>query len=322
MSRIGEFEFIAQSLAPLAADYEGAFGLTDDAAFLAASTGLVVTSDTLIQGVHFRSDDPWDVAARKALRMNVSDLVAMAARPHAFLLSIVWPETVSARDQQRFVDGLAEDSAGYGMPLIGGDTTRGGDCLVITITALGEVAQPLRRSGAQPGDRVFVTGTIGDGWLGLQSHALGLPETERNSLNDRYLLPQPPVALIETLRTSATAGLDVSDGLISDAGHMAKASGVSVDLELANIPLSAAARDWLARQDKRTDAMISLITGGDDYEMLFCCPADRVEALRISARNAGVAVTDIGCISEGSGVSVRDEKGNIVQILKTGFTHF
>lgn len=322
MSRIGEFEFIAQSLAPLAADYEGAFGLTDDAALLALSSGLAVTSDTLVQGLHFRNDDPLDLVARKALRVNVSDLVAMAAKPHAFLLSIVWPDWVTDADQRLFVTGLAEDVGQYATPLIGGDTTRGGDLLVVTITAFGEADRPLRRSGARPGDRVFVSGTIGDGWLGLQSDALDLPEPDRKSLNDRYLLPRPPVALIETLRTTASAGLDVSDGLISDAGHMAKASGVSVDLQLASIPLSAAARGWLARQHNWTEAMTSLITGGDDYEMLFCCPVGRVEALDVSARNAGVAVTDIGCISGGMGVNVRDEKDDIVQILKTGFTHF
>lgn len=322
MSRIGEFEFIAQSLAPLAAGYEGAFGLKDDAALLARSAGLVVTSDTLVQGVHFRDDDPWDMIARKALRVNVSDLVAMAAKPHAFLLSLVWPETVSAGDQQRFVEGLAEDVTGYSIPLIGGDTTRGGDRLVVTITAFGEAERPLRRCGAKPGDRVFVSGTIGDGWLGLNAASLDLPDTVRAALNQRYLLPHPPAGLVDALRATAVAGLDVSDGLVSDAGHLSSASGVAVELQLASVPFSSAARQWLAAQENRTESMVSLITGGDDYEMLFCVREDQVEQLAVAAGAAGVVVTDIGQIVAGSGVRVLDEKGDFIQILKTGFTHF
>jgi len=322
VSRTGEFEFIAQSLAPLAARYEGAFGLTDDAALLAMSSGLTVTSDTLVQGVHFRNEDPLDLVARKALRVNVSDLVAMAAKPHAFLLSIVWPETVAADDQRRFVDGLAADAHQYSMPLIGGDTVRGGDRLVITITAFGEVERPLRRSGARPGDRVFVSGTIGDGWLGLHADDLDLPDPVRNVLKDRYMLPQPPVALIEALRATATAGLDVSDGLAADADHLSTTSGAGIDLQLVSVPVSAAARQWLVKQANQTDAMVSLITGGDDYEMLFCVADHQVDQMMSAAIDVRIDVTEIGLICDGSGVRVFDEKGDIVQILKTGFTHF
>ncbi|WP_394694556.1 thiamine-phosphate kinase [Hyphobacterium sp.] len=322
MSRIGEFEFIAQSLAPLSAGYEGAFGLTDDAALLAQTPGLVVTSDTLVQGVHFRNDDPMDLIARKALRVNISDLVAMAAKPHAFLLSIVWPESIRPEQQNLFVEGLAFDIAEYSVPLIGGDTTRGGDRLVLTITAFGETEAPLRRSGARPGDRVFVSGTIGDAGLGLHAAEAGLPESATQSLNNRYLLPEPRVGLIKALRQSASAGLDISDGLVADAGHLARASDVALDIRLEDVPLSDAARLWLSRQNNQVEAWSSLLTGGDDYEMLFCVPEHERQALLTAAQACGVSVTEIGEVAEGKGVQVTDESGQIVQILRTGFTHF
>jgi thiamine-monophosphate kinase len=322
VSRVGEFDFIAQSLAPLSSGYEGAFGLTDDAALLAQKAGLVVTTDTLVQGVHFRSDDPLDLVARKALRVNISDLVAMAAKPHAFLLSIVWPEDIRQDQQNLFVDGLSADVSQYSIPLIGGDTTRGGDRLVITITAFGEVDAPLRRSGARPGDRVFVSGTIGDGFLGLGAADTGLPQHQVEQLNTRYLLPEPRVELIEALRQIASAGLDISDGLVSDAGHLARASGVSLDIRQEDVPLSDPARLWLSRQNNRVEAWSSLLTGGDDYEMLFCVPEKERNALLTAAQACGVPVTEIGEIAEGEGVRVTDDSGQIVQILRNGFTHF
>lgn len=322
MSRVGEFDFIAQSLAPLSAGYEGAFSLTDDAALLAQKAGLLVTTDTLVQGVHFRNDDPLDLVARKALRVNISDLVAMAAKPHAFLLSIVWPEDIRQDQQNLFVDGLSADVSLYSIPLIGGDTTRGGDRLVITITAFGEVDAPLRRSGARPGDLVFVSGTIGDGFLGLFASDTGLPQHQVAQLNTRYLLPEPRVELIEALRQMASAGLDISDGLVSDAGHLARASGVSLDIRLEDVPLSDPARLWLSRQDNQTGAWSSLLTGGDDYEILFCVPDEQRKAILTAAQACGVAVSEIGRIAEGEGVRVTDDSGKIVQILRTGFTHF
>jgi thiamine-monophosphate kinase len=322
VSRVGEFDFIAQSLAPLSSGYEGAFGLTDDAALLAQKAGLVVTTDTLVQGVHFRSDDPLDLVARKALRVNISDLVAMAAKPHAFLLSIVWPEDIRQEQQNLFIDGLSADVSQYSIPLIGGDTTRGGDRLVITITAFGEVDAPLRRSGARPGDRVFVSGTIGDGFLGLGAADTGLPQHQVEQLNTRYLLPEPRVELIEALRQIASAGLDISDGLVSDAGHLARASGVSLDIRQEDVPLSDPARLWLSRQNNRVEAWSSLLTGGDDYEMLFCVPEKERNALLTAAQACGVPVTEIGEIAEGEGVRVTDDSGQIVQILRNGFTHF
>ena len=322
MSGTGEFAFISQSLAPLSAGYEGAFDLTDDAAFLAKTAGLIATTDTLVQGVHFRIEDPLDLVARKALRVNISDLVAMAATPHAFMMSIVWPDDISSDDQKRFVEGLAVDADQFSIPLIGGDTTRGGDRLVVTITAFGECERPLRRNTARPGDRVFVSGTIGDGYLGLQSSTLNLPDTDRRWLDERYQLPEARTFLIGVLREFASAGLDVSDGLVADAGHLARTSGVALEIDLAEVPISNAAQSWLKSTRNRQESLVSLITGGDDYEILFCVPDDNAEAMMAAARAVKTKITEIGRVQHGEGVRVLDESGEIVQILRTGFTHF
>ena len=322
MTQRGEFGFIAQSLAPLSRGYAGAFGLTDDAAALAASSGLVVTTDTLVEGVHFRSDDPAAMIAKKAIRVNVSDLVAMAATPHAVMLSIVWPANVEAVVQADFVNGLREDLTLYGIPLIGGDTTLGGDRLIVTVTAFGEAAKPLRRNAAKPGDGIFVTGTIGDAYLGLRADTLDLPSDLQSFLKQRYLLPSPRVDLINTLREYASTGLDVSDGLVADASHLSSASSVRCEIQLDAIPVSAAANSWLATCPDRTAAIVDLVTGGDDYEMLFTA-APAVESKLVNAAAvADVSLTKIGQISSGDGVDVRAGNGEIVQILQTGFTHF
>lgn len=322
MNKGDEFAFIAQSLAPLSHGYTGAFGLTDDAAALANNSGLVVTSDTLVEGVHFRSDDPPALIARKAIRVNVSDLVAMAATPHAVMLSIVWPDNLDASFQQMFVRGLQEDLVHFGMPLIGGDTTRGGDRLVVTVTAFGETSNPLRRNAVRPDDGLFVTGTIGDAFLGLQSDTPGLSTDASNCLTGRYLLPEPPVALIDALRKYASAGLDISDGLVADAGHLSTASSVGFEIHLDAIPVSDAAASWLTTRPDRVAGLIDLVTGGDDYEMLFTASMDQEAELMASAERANVQLTKIGRADQGQGVTVRASDGEIIQILRTGFTHF
>lgn len=322
MKARGEFGFIAQSLAPLAQGYAGAFGLTDDAAALAGKPGLVVTSDTLVEGVHFRSDDPAALIAKKAIRVNVSDLVAMAAIPHAVMLSIVWPAKIDGVFQQEFVRGLKDDLDHYGFPLIGGDTTRGGDRLVVTVTAFGEVTNPLRRNAARPGDGLFVTGTIGDAFLGLRADTLGLGQSHREFLAQRYLLPSPPVELVGTLGKFANSGLDISDGLVADAEHLSLASSVCIEIQLDNIPVSTSAEAWLATLPDRKAGLVEMATGGDDYEMLFTASRDHEARLLVAAATAGVQITKIGQVEHGKGVNVRAGSGEIVQILRTGFTHF
>lgn len=322
MREVGEFAFIAQSLAPLAAGYDGAFGLTDDAALIASRHHLVITTDTLVAGVHFRTSDPLDLVARKALRVNLSDLAAMGAQPHAVLCSLLWPDGISNEARQDFVSGLAEDLGTFSIPLIGGDTTTGGDRLVVTITALGDVETPLLRSGARPGDRLFVSGTIGDGGLGLISDTLAIDSDSRAHLNDRYLLPQPRLGLIAAVGRQCSAALDVSDGLIADAWHIAKASEVGLDIMLNRVPVSNAAQNWIAAQADEQQARIRLATAGDDYELLMCVSPAKLEAFLASAEATGCPVTGIGQVTMSDRVRAFDHDGKELKIGSAGFTHF
>ncbi|WP_421791716.1 thiamine-phosphate kinase [Hyphobacterium sp.] len=322
MSRTDEFEFIAQFLAPLAAGYEGAFGLADDAARMSALDGLIVTTDTLVQGVHFRHSDDWQSVAGKAVRVNLSDLAGMAARPHAVMLSITWPEAVTRDQQEIFALGFGETLKQFQIPLIGGDSTRGGDRLVVTVTAFGETQKPLLRSKAKPGDHLFVTGTIGDAGLGLTAFDLGLEAGPADVLNRRYLQPEPRLTMAEAAGRFASAGMDISDGLIADAGHIAAVSGVGIEIYLSQLPLSGAAMSWLERQSERDEALVQLATAGDDYELLLSVPVENTAGLQGAADAAGIALTRIGRAVEGAGVRVLDTKGEPVQIIRSGFTHF
>jgi thiamine-monophosphate kinase len=321
-----EFDFIRERLAPLARGAPGARGLSDDAATLAPPAGceLVVTADALVAGVHFRQADPLDGVAAKALRVNLSDLAAKGADPIGYLLSIVWPRDCPRTDMERFVAGLADDQARYGVSLLGGDTTSGPGPLVIAITAFGSVPEGrmVTRAGARPGDAVFVTGTVGDAGLGLR--ALGHELTrvsapDRVALERRYLAPEPRVDAARALRDLAHAAIDVSDGLVADAGHIAQTSGARLVIEALSIPLSAAARAWLGAEPDKAAAMSKLATSGDDYEILFCAPP---EAGAEVARRSGVPVTRIGRVEAGQGVALLGPGGAPIPVARGGFTHF
>jgi thiamine-monophosphate kinase len=316
-SRRSEFELIARYFRPLAAA-EGALGLADDAALLDVPAGerLVATADALTAGVHFLPGDPPDLIARKALRVNHSDLAAMAARPLAYLLTVAFPADVGEDWIARFAGGLAQDQAEFGIALLGGDTTATPGPLSLSITALGLVArgQELRRSGAKAGDLVAVSGTIGDAALGLArlQGRLGKVAGEAE-LVARYRLPQPRLDLARKLVGLARAGLDVSDGLIGDLGHICEASGVGAVIQAQRVPLSTPARRVLAREPQR---LASLITGGDDYELLFSLPEGRESEL------AGLPVTVVGRMETGPGVRVLDGAGRPMALGAGGFRHF
>jgi thiamine-monophosphate kinase len=322
----GEFELIARYFAPLAEGVPGALGLKDDAGLIAPSPGceLVVTTDTVIADVHFRAADPPDLVARKALRVNVSDLAAMGARPRVYLVALsVSPETTEAW-VAGFSAGLRADQARFRIGLLGGDTTSTPGPLTITITAIGEVAvgKALHRSTARPGDLVFVSGTIGDAALGLgliQGRLTGLASEQADHLRQRYLLPEPRVELGLALGGVACAAMDVSDGLVADLGHICSASGVAAVIEAGRVPLSAAAREAILADPRRLE---TALTGGDDYELLFTVAAGKRADVARAAAAAGVAATEVGRIEAGSGVTVTGPDGRTLALTRGGYRHF
>lgn len=284
-----EFTRIATFFAPLAT-HPGAWGLKDDAAELDVPAGkkLVVTQDTLVESVHFLGDEAPGLLARKALRVNLSDLAAKGAEPLGYLLSLSLPERCDDAWLAAFAKGLHADQKTYGLSLLGGDSTRSPDKLVITITALGTTTRTVRRSGAQTRDLLFVTGTIGDAFLGLQVAQKRRGHDEM--FLARYQLPEPRVAFANTIANYATAALDVSDGLLQDAQHLARESGLRLQLDLDRVPVSAA------------EEILALATGGDDYEILFTAPKTAREALQKAAENVGIRLTQIGYCAEGDGL--------------------
>ncbi len=301
--RLSEFEFIARYLAPLAG--EGAYGLTDDAASIAPPAGqdLVLSTDMLSAGTHFFPDDPAGAIARKALRVNLSDLAAKGAKPLGFLLGLALPGDWSEPWLAAFCDGLRHDVGHFDVPLLGGDTVGTRGILTISITVLGLVpaGAMLRRTTAQAGDRIFVSGTIGDAALGLKARldpAAGwlaaLAADERAFLLERYLLPRPRLALAEGARRHARAGMDVSDGFVGDLRKMLAGAGVGATVALDKVPLSQAASAAVAAAP---DLFETALTGGDDYELLLAIPAGEAEAFRAAARAADIAVTEVGTVT-------------------------
>jgi len=324
----GEFELIERYLAPLAADNPGSLGLKDDAALLAPPAGceLVLTVDALVSGVHFFPDDPAGLVARKLLRVNLSDLAAMGARPLGYLMTVAWPGSPEEAWIAAFAAGLAADQKAFEVALLGGDTTRTPGPLTLSLTALGAVpaGRALRRSTARAGDELYVSGTIGDGALGLlvlNDTAPKLPARQREALIDRYRLPRPRLALGRALVESglAHAAIDVSDGLVADLGHILETSGLAGVVETERLPLSNPARAALAA---RPALLRDLLAGGDDYELLFTVAPGRGAEIAALADRLDLPLSQIGRLSEGAGLRLLDGDGREVPLTRSGWTHF
>jgi thiamine-monophosphate kinase len=323
----GEDSLIARYFRPLATD-PGAFQLNDDAAVLKAlGDDIVVTTDAIVEGVHFLPDDPPDTIARKALRVNLSDLAAKGATPAGFVLTLALRNADEAW-LKPFAAALGEDAKQFGCPLLGGDTVSTPGPQMISVTAFGRVpaGKMVHRSGARPGERVMVTGTIGDAALGLavlkggKVHAATSDAAARSMLVGRYRVPQPRVKLAEIVRAHASAAMDVSDGLAGDLAKLCGVSGVSAAIDLASIPLSDAAGDLVSRGVVGVEA---LIAGGDDYEILCAIPEDRVEAFTGAALGAGVKVSSIGTVVAGtSAPKFVDQQGREVALERLSYSHF
>lgn len=324
MARRTEFQRIAEVFAPLAARAPGAFGLTDDAAVIPVPEGqdLVVTKDAIVAGVHYLPDDPADLVARKLMRVNLSDLAAMGAEPIGVLTACAFPSGLDEGWIDGFAAGLAADVEAFECPVLGGDTVSTSGPAVFSLTALGALpkGQALRRTGAQAGDLLVMSGSLGDGALGLlaaQGLLEGAPE-DVAYLADRYRLPRPRLRLGRALLGRAHAGQDISDGLLQDAGHLCACSGLSVDIHLTDLPLSPAARRAIAREPQLLDRVVG---GGDDYELLFAWPAAEVAALA-SLASDDVPLTVIGRFREGQGrARLLDADGADVPVTMHGWSH-
>ena len=319
-----ETELIQTYLAPLTADAPGAFALLDDAAMIAPPPGmdLVVTTDPIIAGVHFFASDRADDIAWKALAVNISDLAAKGAAPLAYTLALAFPEAPDRDWMAKFAGGLAEAQVAFGCTLIGGDTDRTSGPLSIGVTAIGAVpaGRMVKRGGAENGDRIFITGTLGDSALGLRLHqdasAFGpsLTDGDKAFLVGRYLRPSPRVALADVLVEFAHAALDVSDGLAKDLPRLAGDYGAIVNA--SGLPLSPSAKLSLEHDARVADLIVG---GGDDYEILAAVPAARAAAFAAAALAVGVQVTEIGVLG-GAKVEILGFDGGAMML--PGYDHF
>lgn len=317
-----EFGLIAKYFAPIAAREPGALGLTDDAAVLDITPGsrLVATTDAIVAGIHFFADDPPADIARKLMRVNLSDLAAMGAVPRAVLLALILPRATGDDWLSGFASGLAADCETFGVALVGGDTVSTDGPLTLALTALGEATEVLTRAGAQAGDGIYVSGTIGDAALGLRLHQgalTGLEGRARDALISRYRVPEPRLALGRALVGVASACMDVSDGLIADLGHICEASGVGARITSAAVPVSGVARRALTLEPTLRGAMLG---GGDDYELLFT--ASEAAHDRVVQLSGEVPVTRIGTVTAGAGVEIGDAETLGINVESTGFRHF
>jgi len=324
----GEDYLITRYFRPLA-DAPASLGLLDDAAVLSGSADdLVITTDAIVEGVHYLAADPPETIARKALRVNLSDLAAKGSAPAGFLLTLAL-RTADEAWLAAFASALGDDAATFGCPLLGGDTVSTPGPVMISITAFGRVprGEMVKRRGAHAGDRIAVTGTIGDAALGLDilrggraASAIAGETGKLEFLINRYRVPQPRLAIAAALRGAASAAMDVSDGLAGDLAKLCTVSGVSASVELAKVPLSPAARTVVSAGATTIE---TLIAGGDDYEVLCTVPDARWASFAQAAAVSGVAMTEIGTITDGTSAPVfLDTAGKAISLSRTSYSHF
>lgn len=322
MASGGEFDFIRTRLAPLTRGHGSALDLRDDAALLDVPPGVqcVLASDMLVAGVHFPEACEPELAAARVMGSNLSDLAAMGAEPLAYLASMAWPRDVAPDWRARFVDELGRQQDAFGLVLIGGDTTSTPGPFTVSLSLIGTVThgRALQRSGAVPGDEVWVSGTIGDACLGLDMVRGLMPDAPE--LRARYAAPRARIGLGLRLRGLASAAIDVSDGLIADAGHLAAASGVALEIDAVSVPLSEPARAWLETSGE--GALQRLLTGGDDYELLFTAPAQSGPRIEDLAAEMSLRLSRIGRVQAGQGVVLLAADGRDITPDEGGFTHF
>lgn len=309
---MNEFDWIDRYLRPLAKS-PGADRLRNDVGVLRpAGSSLIATLDTLVEGVHFLNTDPLSSVAQKLLRVNISDILCKGGVPRDALLSIAMPKSFTESDFASLCEGLKTDLDAWTIALIGGDTVRtpGPLTLSLTLTGVCLTESVIQRSGAIVGDTVYVTGVIGRGGLGLSDAQSG----KEGDHVDHYRIPElPPAAIAGLIAAFATASIDVSDGLISDSGHIAGESGVSIQLDLSNVPFAEQVHD--------TESALMLATAGDDYQTLFTAAAEDEHRLLATAATLGVSVTAIGTVGEGHGVKLTFNGEDVALPTRTGYRH-
>lgn len=322
-----ESAIITEFFAPLTEGNSGAAGLRDDCAVVTPEPGseFVVTTDSLIEGVHFF---PGDMPAFKALAVNVSDLIAKGATPVFYLLNLALPGPPTRGFLKRLTAGLAEAQQAFGCYLIGGDTDRTHGPLTLTITAIGKlpIGSIVRRSGGRPGDILAVTGTIGDAGLGLALrknealvNAMRPMEQVCHALLAKFNKPRPNIAVADLVRTYATAAMDISDGLAKDIARMAATSDTGAELRLDAVPVSGAAQAFINEGHANK---IELVGSGEDYEVLLAVAPESWKALTDAANARGIDMGRIGTLTEGSAVVWHDSDGQPVEIANPGWDHF
>lgn len=320
-----EFDLISKVFAPLAGDGAPAYGLKNDTACFTPPEGcdLVFTKDLMIEDVHFPKDAaPFDLA-RRLMRVNLSDLAAAGATPVGYLLGIAATGHENEAWFQSFADGLKVDQDEFGLTLWGGDTTSGSKSLCLSLTAIGQVkkGEALMRIGAKAGDGIYVTGSIGDAALGLKvllNTFEGASVENKNFLLERFNVPQPRTTVGQGLCGVASAAVDVSDGLLADVEHLAKASALMAVIQTKQLPLSAAVRACVEMDNDLCDDVLS---GGDDYELVFTAPKGSERAILDLGWRTGVLITRIGHMEKGKGLSVLDLDGQAMNAVRKGYQH-
>ncbi|ABK42690.1 thiamine-phosphate kinase [Magnetococcus marinus MC-1] len=333
VANLGEFGVIQHIFAPIQSKQgEGVqLGIGDDAACLVVprTQDLLATTDTMVEGIHFSSDaDPY-LLGQKALAVNLSDIAAMGGLPRWYLLSMAVPNRTSQSWLEEFARGVKAASEMFHVALVGGDTVRSNAKIVITVQMLGLIGQhrAVARSGAQVGDRLYLSGTLGDSAFGL-AHLLGkLPAMladDVSYLSRRHHLPEPRIQLGMALQDAALAHacIDVSDGLLADLQHICEASQVSAVVDVEKLPFSESAQRVIAQYGR--SALELALTGGEDYELLFAISPGAADQVEKIVHQVGVSLVEIGevvGVGERPGVVVR-QGGEVLSIAQSGWTHF
>lgn len=315
-----EFAIIKHVFRPLAGNDTPAMNLENDTAIWHPPLGhdLVMTKDVMVEGVHFLPNEDAGVIAQRLLRVNLSDLAASGAKPQGYLLGFIGKAKVEEKWLMAFAAGLARDQEEFHISLFGGDTVSGSQSLALSLTAIGSVptGQAMTRGGAKPGDHVFVSGTIGDGYLGLQS-LLGNSARDDDAIRS-YQLPEPRLRLGLELRGLASASIDVSDGLLADMHHICEASRVGGAINLDEVPLSPSGKKYACENMAQ---LLRLATSGDDYELLFTVPEKKAARVHEIAAKVGLSLTRIGEITGGSKFSVFGSDGKEIDVSMHGYRH-